>query len=143
MDTKHMLLRSMLAVLALLPACTQESVTAVPLGGVDVTPPAVSTPEGEQVQFAATVRDEQNESLDAAAVVWSSDDESVVTIEPDGTARAVAPGTTHVRASFRDMSGEARITVVSLAPPPEEDPGGGLLDDLPLPDLPGGLFPVN
>jgi uncharacterized protein YjdB len=109
--------------------CTQESVTAVDIGTVSVSPPEVSTPEGEEVRFAATVRDDQNGPLEGAAVTWSSDDESVVRIDQDGRATALAPGTARVRASFRDASGEAVVTVVS---------DGGLDDLLPLDLLFGG-----
>jgi uncharacterized protein YjdB len=105
--------------------CTRESVTAVEIGTVSVSPPEVSTPEGEVVQFAATVRDDKNESLDGAGVSWSSDNEAIVTIDQDGTARAIAEGTTRIRASFRDAVGEAVVTVV----------GDDILDFLPF-DLP-------
>jgi uncharacterized protein YjdB len=97
-------------------------VTTVTLTEMSVAPSSVSTPQGEFVQFSASVRDERDRLYDPA-VMWFSDNESIVTIDEAGTAQAVSPGTAKVRAFFGDMIGEARVTVVKRTPRPSDEPG--------------------
>ena len=102
----------LLVACVLLVACTHENVTPVIVASVTVSPPAVSAFDGEEVQLAATVRDDQGVAVGSARVTWSSDDRSVVTVDEHGTARAVAVGTTTVRATVQDASGSATVVVL-------------------------------
>jgi hypothetical protein len=106
--------------------CQQEVVTPVIVTRVTVEPGQAVVPQGASLQFTATVFDEFDESLDQAAVVWSSEEPQVVSVAADGAARAVGSGSSLVRASFNGVSGSALVTVL---PSPEcsssKGKGGG------------------
>ena len=106
-------------------ACSSESVTAVAASAVSVTPPQVSTVAGEQVRFAATIRDDRDVMLESARPTWTSEDESVVAIDSDGVARALAPGSALVVARFGGATGTALFRVIDQSSPPTDPDGDG------------------
>ncbi len=70
------------------------------------------TGRGQTQVFTATALDGDGEPLpDAGAFAWSSTDPLVVSVAPDGTATAVAPGSATVRATLDGVFGEAGVTV--------------------------------
>ena len=98
--------------LAALFNCSKEVVTPVTVTRVMVEPGQAVVPRGDDLQFTATVFDELDESLHQVAVVWSSEMPQVVSVAPDGTARALAAGSSLVKASFNEVSGSALVTVL-------------------------------
>jgi len=98
-------------VLSLAQACTNRDVTAVPLGSVAVQPASASLVVGQSLPFSAVVKDDQGNTLAGAPVTWSSDTPTVVSVDSDGTAHALAQGSAVVRATFRDLTGTASVTV--------------------------------
>lgn len=95
--------------------CQTELVTPVTVDRVTVDPVEVRIAEGDAVQFSAAVFGEDDASLSAAAVAWSSDRPDIVAVEPDGTARALSEGSARVTASFNGVSGWSRVIVLSSA----------------------------
>jgi hypothetical protein len=82
-----------------------------PRPGIVVTPQFTLLPEGLSTQLEATLNGEPVE------VTWTSDDESVLSVTPDGTATAVAEGITAAIAhlvSDPTVTGSSSITVVPL-----------------------------
>jgi len=93
-------------------SCTNEQVISVDVATVRVTPTTASAIEGEEVRLTATVLDENQIPLEGATVTWSSQDTSIVSVDPSGTARTRTAGVTTVRAAFRGAWGEATIRVL-------------------------------
>jgi hypothetical protein len=104
--------------------CYEEFVTPVIVTRVMVEPGQAVVPQGDDLQFTATVLDEFDDSLDRAAVVWSSEKPQVVSMAADGVARALAPGSSLVTASFNGVSGSALVTVLP-SPACSSSRGGG------------------
>jgi uncharacterized protein YjdB len=99
-------------VLMAIAGCRTEIVTSVTVTKVTVEPGQAIVAQGDSLQFTATVLDELDESLDQAAVVWSSEKPQVVSVTSDGAARFLASGSSVVRASFNGVSGSALVTVL-------------------------------
>jgi uncharacterized protein YjdB len=104
--------------------CHKEVVTPVIVTRVTVEPGQAVVPQGDTLQFTATVFDEFDESLNQAEVVWSSEKPQVVSVAADGAARALASGSSLVRASFEGVSGSALVTVLP-SPDCSSSNGGG------------------
>jgi hypothetical protein len=101
-------------VLMAMSGCHTEIVTSVTVTKVTVEPGQAVVPQGDGLQFTATVFDDLDQALDQAAVEWSSGAPGVVSVEADGAAHALSPGFTLVKASFNGVSGTAWVTVVSV-----------------------------
>lgn len=73
------------------------------VASVDVSP---DTPTlvalGETVEFSATPRNAQGDSLAAKTVTWVSSDTDVAEIDSDGIATAMTNGTTTITANIDD-----------------------------------------
>lgn len=69
---------------------------------------------GDTQHFAATIRDQKGNALEGA-IVWSTGNSSVVTINEGGEATAVSEGTTEIRAAFRGLTAGASVTVEQVA----------------------------
>lgn len=73
--------------------------------------------EGASESFVATVK--PNNAADKT-VIWTSSDESVATINPDGVVKAVSKGTATIKATANDGSGVyAECSVKVMGPCPE------------------------
>jgi uncharacterized protein YjdB len=82
---------------------------------VDVNPPVLTMVVGGNATLIARVYGEANEQLPTARVFWSSQDPTVVTINQDGVASAVAAGTAQLAAS---SGGQSRTIAVTVAQRP-------------------------
>ncbi|MEX2471177.1 MAG: Ig-like domain-containing protein [Gemmatimonadota bacterium] len=91
--------------------CQTEVVTPVVASSVVVAPDDAGIVEGEDLQFTATVIDEFDQPVVLAVVTWSTDNPSIVRVDPDGRAYGLAPGSTLVWATFNGTSGSALMTV--------------------------------
>ena len=83
---------------------TVHSMTVTPTSGT-------LTALGDTLRLVAVVRDPNGNAVVNAAVTWSSDDTSVVTVDPDGLATAAGNGEATVTAKSGAVSGSARLTV--------------------------------
>lgn len=102
-----------LAVVVLVQACTNRSVTGVPVVSVDVSPSAAQLLAGEQLRFSATVRHENGSLVQGAAVTWSSSATSVLSVGADGMGTAMKAGSATVTASYQGVTGSAPVVVLS------------------------------
>ncbi len=66
---------------------------------------------GETVRLAATVQDQNGQTMSDAAVAWASGDPSVATVDASGLVTAVANGSTTVTASTGAISATVGVTV--------------------------------
>jgi hypothetical protein len=92
-------------------ACSSEDIVRVEPSFVDVTPRDVSAIEGDQVQLAATVRDDQQNMVTDPEVVWTSDDSTIASVDAGGLVTARSPGSVAIRARFQSITGEANVEV--------------------------------
>ena len=112
-----------LAAAALAAACGEP----VPVPTTVTVSPATTTLHAfdETVRLTAAVQDQNGEAMPDVAVRWSSGDESVVTVDAGGLAKAMGNGSAAVRASVEDVGGTAQVTVeqqvVAVRVSPDEE----------------------
>ena len=83
---------------------------------VAVTPDSVSlTALGDTSRLSAEVFDQVGRLMPGAAVVWSSADSTVATVDSAGLVRAERPGAAKVTASSGSASGSASVSVMQSA----------------------------
>ncbi|MDE2806552.1 MAG: Ig-like domain-containing protein [Gemmatimonadota bacterium] len=79
---------------------------------ISVWPPAVELSSlGESFQMTATVRDQDGQEIAGAPLNWSSNDNSVATIDASGLVTSIQNGSAIVTAASGSASGTASITV--------------------------------
>ena len=100
-----------LAAAALAGACVAGTEAPVP-ASIAVSPPSATLPWfDETVQLTATVQDTAGRTIPGVTVSWTSEDESVATVDATGLVAAVARGATLVRAGAGRVEGLATVTV--------------------------------
>ncbi len=84
---------------------------------VTVEPVSVTVPLNGTADFVATARSASGTIIPSAQFTWSSDDESVATVNGIGRATGVGGGITNIVATADGISGSGQITVSAGAPP--------------------------
>ncbi len=85
---------------------------------VEVLPATVTINAGAQQQFTAKAYDASNNEIPGVIFTWQSSNTNVATIDQNGLASGLAPGTTEIRATGRGVtSPAATLTVNAVAPP--------------------------
>lgn len=97
-------------------ACGDSSGPADPIDPVEVATVSVGTATldlvpGEERQLTATARDASGASVAGAAITWASAAPGVVTVDADGRAEGVAPGSTSITARAGSASTTIEVTV--------------------------------
>lgn len=89
------------------------TVVLVPVGGVRVTPDAVTLEALRSTTLSATVRDAAGNVLNDRRVVWTTTNPAIATMDfmGSGTVTGVAPGTVDVIASVEGRADTTRVTV--------------------------------
>jgi uncharacterized protein YjdB len=95
------------------------TVTAVlpAVATVTVAPATASVNVGATQQLTVTLRDASGNILSGRAVSWQSLSTTVATVSSSGLVTAVAAGTATVRATSEGVTGDATITVTTVAVP--------------------------
>lgn len=88
----------------------------VPVNSISVTPSSLTLTETETAQLEATVLPE---NATYEKVEWSTDDEHIASVDPDGLVSANRMGSTTIRATVGDKTATCSVTV---EPKPAEDP---------------------
>lgn len=86
-------------------------------GQVIVAPDSAAIAVGATQQFTATVLDLHGNPF-ACAVTWSSDNTAVATVDANGLATGVTPGSATITATCQAASGSATLTVFNPNTPP-------------------------
>jgi hypothetical protein len=88
-------------------------VPTVPTGvvSVELTGPAGELAKGDAVTLSARALDAQGQPVHGRPVVWSSSDESVVSVTPGGAIMAHRAGTARIRAAIDGRWAEVEVTV--------------------------------
>lgn len=101
-------------------SCTGEGPTApeepASISTIVVTPssPTLTAIEATR-QLEADARDERGRTIEGVSFAWSSSDESVATVDGEGTVTARAVGEATITASAAGRSGAATVTVKQMA----------------------------
>lgn len=82
------------------------------LTSIKVSPPTVLVVKGKTQTFIAEPKDQNGNHMNVS-VIWSSDDESLGTIDQNGVFTAIAEGMTTIKATSGDVGGSANVTVIS------------------------------
>jgi hypothetical protein len=91
-------------------ACDDDTAPPVPVASVDVTPAADTVRAGLTTELTATPRDAQGNALTGRTITWSSDDETVATVDM-GVVTGESAGTATITAESEGESGSADVTV--------------------------------
>ena len=91
----------------------------VAVTGVSLDPESATVAVGDQVTLSATV---EPENATESTVSWSSDDESIATVDDNGTVTGVSPGTVVVTVETTDggLTAESTITITPVGDGSEE-----------------------
>ena len=87
------------------------------VASVSVAIPASAMHVGDSLQASVTVRNTTNELIVVGTVAWSSTNEAIATVSPNGLVRAVGIGSTRISAMTGGKSGSAdlSVTIVPIA----------------------------
>ena len=105
-------------------ATAQVTVSNQPVASVVVTPSPATVHVGYSRQFTAVPLNAAGQPLLGRTVIWTSTDQSVVTVDQAGTVTGVGLGTAEIRATSEGIQGVSPVTVdlvavssVLVAPP--------------------------
>lgn len=85
---------------------------------------------GEELQLSAEALDANGHMIEGADFTWSSDDESVATVDGAGVVTAVGNGAATVEASAAEVAGASEITVEQRVAQLTVSPGAAILAGL-------------
>ena len=92
------------------------SVSAIPVSTVSVTLATSIISPTQSTQASAALRDAQGNLLTGRTIAWSTANMAVAVVHPtSGLVTAIAPGITTITATSEGRSGQATITVSSIA----------------------------
>jgi len=83
-----------------------------PVASVDVTPAADTLQAGQTIQLTATPKDAGDNALTGREITWSSDDETVATVDATGLVMGENAGIATITATSEGQSGSSSMTVV-------------------------------
>ncbi len=97
-------------------ATTQLTVSNQPVASVVVTPSSATVHVGYGRPFTAVARDAQGQSLTGRAIVWTSSNQGIATVDGvTGLVAGVSQGSVQIRATSEGVQGSADV-VVDLVP---------------------------
>jgi hypothetical protein len=99
--------------------------TQKPVASVSVTPPTASIEVLGTVQFSATLRDADGNTLTGRGIAWTSSPQTVATVSQTGLVTGVGAGEATVTATAEGRSGSAAVSVVQPVDP--EVVAGGVI----------------
>ncbi|EJG07785.1 parallel beta-helix repeat protein [Methanofollis liminatans DSM 4140] len=97
------------------------SVIGIPpvLTSIEVTPATTEVEIGTSMQFTATALDQNDRAMSDLTYEWSSNDETVGTVNATGYFTALAAGTTTIAAANDTVEGTATVTVTAAPSGPQ------------------------
>ena len=103
--------RPAILAVALVAACELPSRLGIPVASVSIAPSSASLRVGDTLRLSATPRDSSGNILAGRSIAWTSDSSAVATVTASGLVRAVAAGTSTIRATSEGKAGTATVTV--------------------------------
>src|SRR5213596_1638269 len=105
--------RPAILAVALLAACELPSRPGNPVASVTVAPTSASVHVGDTLRLSATPWDSSGNILAGRSIAWTSDSTAVATVTSSGLVRAVAAGSSTIRATSEGRTGTAAVTVTA------------------------------
>ena len=105
--------RPAILAVALLAACELPSRPGNPVASVTVAPTSASVHVGDTLRLSATPWDSSGNILAGRSIAWTSDSTAVATVTSSGLVRAVAAGSSTIRATSEGKTGTAAVTVTA------------------------------
>jgi len=105
--------RPAILAVALLAACELPSRPGNPVASVTVAPTSASVHVGDTLRLSATPWDSSGNILAGRRIAWTSDSTAVATVTSSGLVRAVAAGSSTIRATSEGKTGTAAVTVTA------------------------------
>jgi hypothetical protein len=99
---------------------TVEVVVRAEVASVTVTPSGQMIPVGSQTTYTAILRDSNGNPITGRTVNWSTTDPDILTIDQNGTAKAVGLGNALVIATVSNAAGDVPASTVPGAPLTED-----------------------
>ena len=97
---------------ALAGGCGDESVEPKTPTTITISPASATLQSlDETIILAATVQDQDGQTMSGVTVTWTSGNEPVVTVDATGLVTAMGNGTAAIQASVEDAVGTAEVTV--------------------------------
>ena len=93
---------------------TVNAPAPAPVASVTVAPTTLPLQVGQTGTLTATTRDAANNVLTGRTVTWTSSNQAVATVAPNGTVTAVAPGSATITATSEGKTGTATVTVTAV-----------------------------
>ena len=98
---------------ALVAACELPSRPDTPVASVTVAPTSASLHVGDTLRLSATPWDASGNILAGRSIAWTSDSTAVASVTSSGLVRAVAAGSSTIRATSEGKTGTAPVTVTT------------------------------
>src|SRR3989441_4416976 len=105
--------RPAILAVALVAACELPSRPGNPVASVTVAPTSASVHVGDTLRLSATPWDSSGNILAGRSIAWTSDSTAVATVTSSGLMRAVAAGSSTIRATSEGRTGTAAVTVTA------------------------------
>lgn len=93
------------------------TVRQVPVASITVTPASATTAVGQSVTLSAQTLDAAGNVLSGRVVGWSSNDQTVATVDNNGVVTGIAAGTVTISASSEGQTSAATVQVTSVVGP--------------------------
>jgi uncharacterized protein YjdB len=107
----RMLTRLGAALIVMVIACAEPTVSDLTIDAVEVTPPSPTVRAGATVALTARARDANGNIVPVSPLAWSTSNALVATVSATGVVSATAPGTARIAVSARGVSATATVTV--------------------------------
>jgi uncharacterized protein (TIGR03437 family) len=88
-----------------------------PVARVEVSPASATINVGQQQQFTAKAFDASNNEITGVIFSWNSSNTAVATVDPNGLATGISPGSTEIRATGRGVTSAPATLTVAQSPP--------------------------
>jgi len=98
---------------ALIVACELPSRPGTLVASVTIAPTSASVHVGDTLRLSATPWDSSGNILAGRRIAWTSDSTAVATVTSSGLVRAVAAGSSTIRATSEGKTGTAAVTVTA------------------------------
>ncbi|HET7565570.1 MAG TPA: Ig-like domain-containing protein [Gemmatimonadaceae bacterium] len=96
------------------PGLATVTVTPVPVASIVIAPTSATATVGSTVDLQAVTYDAKGNKLTGRAIVWSSDHQSVATVDNSGHVKAVSQGQATISATSEGKSASATVTVTPM-----------------------------
>lgn len=104
-----------LAVVGMVLACEDVTVSPVAVASLDISPPQLTLTPGESRQLSIQLRDGNGNELPQRPLTWSTTDAAVAEVDGEGRVTAIAPGAADITVRSAGVDASTQVNVVEGA----------------------------